>query len=48
MLMIQHKAPPQLATRPGHLNTFDDVEIPEPETLWETTLGVHPPPRTRR
>ena len=39
MLMYQHKAPPQLAAGPAHLTTFDDVEIPEPETLWDDYKG---------
>jgi len=40
MLMLQHKAPHRnWQPGPAHLNTFDDVEIPEPETLWDDYSG---------
>ena len=36
MLMLQHKAPHRnWQPGPAHLNSFDDIEIPEPETLWD-------------
>ncbi len=36
MLMYQHKAPHRnWQPGPDHLNTYDDVEIPEPETLFD-------------
>jgi len=40
MLMYQHKAPHRnWQPGPDHLTTFDDVEIPEPETLWDDYKG---------
>jgi len=40
MLMYQHKAPHR-AWQPGpdHLTTYDDVEIPEPDTLFDDYVG---------
>ena len=36
MLMYQHKAPHrEWAPGPDHLHTFDDVEIPEPDNLFD-------------
>ncbi|MEM9481708.1 MAG: sulfatase [Verrucomicrobiota bacterium] len=36
MLMSQHKAPHRnWQPAPRHLNLYDDVEMPEPETLWD-------------
>ena len=36
MLMLQHKAPHrEWEPGPDHLNTFDDVEIPEPDNLFD-------------
>ena len=36
MLMCQHKAPHRnWQPGPKYLNMYDDVEIPEPETLWD-------------
>lgn len=36
MLMVQHKAPHrEWEPGPDHLTLFDDVEIPEPETLFD-------------
>src|SRR5690606_4602901 len=36
MLMVQHKAPHrEWEPGPDHLTTFDDVEIPEPENLFD-------------
>jgi len=36
MLMLQHKAPHRnWQPGPKHLNMYDDVTIPEPETLWD-------------
>ncbi|MCA9268677.1 MAG: sulfatase, partial [Planctomycetales bacterium] len=36
MLMFQHKAPHRnWQPGPDHLHTYDDVEIPEPETLFD-------------
>ena len=40
MLMYQHKAPHRnWQPGPKHLTTFDDVTIPEPETLWDDYKG---------
>ncbi|MDP6354402.1 MAG: sulfatase [Planctomycetota bacterium] len=40
MLMYQHKAPHRnWQPGPRHLTTFDDVTIPEPETLWDDYKG---------
>ncbi len=40
MLMYQHKAPHRnWQPGPKHLNMFDDVEIPEPETLYDDYKG---------
>ena len=40
MLMLQHKAPHRnWQPGPAHLNSFDDIEIPEPETLWDDYSG---------
>lgn len=40
MLMFQHKAPHrQWQPGPDHLLTYDDVEIPEPETLFDDYAG---------
>jgi arylsulfatase A-like enzyme len=37
MLMVQHKAPHrEWEPSPDHLTTFDDVEIPEPDNLFDT------------
>ncbi|MEC9094942.1 MAG: sulfatase, partial [Planctomycetota bacterium] len=37
MLMCQHKAPHRTWMPPlRHLNTYDDVKIPEPDTLFDT------------
>jgi arylsulfatase A-like enzyme len=39
-LMYQHKAPHRnWQPGPAHLNTYDDVEIPEPETLYDDYEG---------
>ncbi|MCH2114730.1 MAG: sulfatase [Pirellulales bacterium] len=36
MMMLQHKAPHrEWAAGPTHLNTYDDVTMPEPETLFD-------------
>ena len=40
MLMYQHKAPHrEWAPGPEHLTTYDDVTIPEPETLFDDYAG---------
>ncbi|MDC0050126.1 sulfatase [Verrucomicrobia bacterium] len=40
MLMYQHKAPHRnWQPGPKYLNMFDNVEIPEPETLWDDYEG---------
>ncbi len=40
MLMIQHKAPHrEWEPGPEHLNTFDDVSMPEPPTLFDDYAG---------
>ena len=40
MLMVQHKAPHrEWQPGPDHLNTFDDVEIPEPDNLFDDYEG---------
>jgi arylsulfatase A-like enzyme len=40
MLMVQHKAPHrEWEPGPDHLTTFDDVEIPEPDTLFDDYAG---------
>ncbi len=40
MLMLQHKAPHrEWEPGPGHLNTFDGVTIPEPDTLFDDYSG---------
>jgi len=40
MLMYQHKAPHRnWQPGPKYLNMFDDVDIPEPETLWDDYNG---------
>lgn len=40
MLMCQHKAPHRnWMPGPKYLNWLDDVEIPEPETLWDDYSG---------
>jgi len=44
MLMCQHKAPHRnWQPAPRHLTLFDDVEIPEPETLWDDYQGRKSP-----
>jgi arylsulfatase A-like enzyme len=40
MLMVQHKAPHrEWEPGPDHLNTFDDVTIPEPDNLFDDYEG---------
>ncbi len=40
MLMVQHKAPHREWSPPTHLlDLFDDIEFPEPETLFDTYEG---------
>ena len=40
MMMLQHKAPHrEWSPGPKHLNLFDDVTIPEPETLFDDYEG---------
>ncbi|NIA12840.1 MAG: sulfatase-like hydrolase/transferase [Nitrospiraceae bacterium] len=40
MLMVQHKAPHrEWQPGPDHLTTFDDVEIPEPDNLFDDYAG---------
>ena len=40
LLMCQHKAPHRVwAPGPNHLTMYDDVEIPEPETLFDDYSG---------
>ncbi len=40
MLMLQHKAPHrEWAPGPDHLSTFEDVEIPEPDNLFDDYTG---------
>jgi len=40
LLMVQHKAPHrEWEPGPDHLTTFDDVTIPEPETLFDSYEG---------
>jgi len=40
MLMLQHKAPHRnWQPGPDHLNSFNNIEIPEPETLWDDYMG---------
>jgi len=40
VLMCQHKAPHRnWQPSPKHLNLYDDVEIPEPLTLWDDYVG---------
>ncbi|MCP4642530.1 MAG: sulfatase, partial [bacterium] len=40
MLMVQHKAPHrEWEPGPDHLTTFDDVTIPEPDTLFDDYSG---------
>jgi arylsulfatase A-like enzyme len=40
MLMVQHKAPHrEWEPGPDHLNTFDDVQIPEPDNLFDDYEG---------
>lgn len=43
LLMYQHKAPHRRwEPGPDHLITYDDVDIPEPETLWDDYQGRSP------
>ena len=43
MLMLQHKAPHRAWNAgPKHLNTFDDVTIPEPDTLFDAYKDRQP------
>ena len=40
MLMLQHKAPHRpWAPGPDHLQTYEDITIPEPETLFDNYTG---------
>ncbi len=48
MLMYQHKAPHRnWQPGPKYLNMFDDVDIPEPETLFDDYSGRAEPARTQ-
>jgi len=45
-LMYQHKAPHRnWQPSPKHMNKYDDVDIPEPETLFDDYSGRTPPAR---
>lgn len=46
MLMVQHKAPHRnWMPAPRHLNLYDDIEIPEPATLFDKWEDNAPPAR---
>ena len=48
MLMLQHKAPHRSwMPGPDHLTTFENVTIPEPETLFDDYAGRASPARTQ-
>jgi len=48
MLMCQHKAPHRnWQPGPDHLNTYDDVEMPYPETFWDDYKGRTEPASTQ-
>ena len=48
MLMYQHKAPHRnWQPGPDYLNMYDDVTIPEPETLFDSYEGRGKPARTQ-
>ena len=48
MLMYQHKAPHRnWQPGPQHLNMYDDVTIPEPETLFDDYAGRGTPAKTQ-
>lgn len=48
MLMCQHKAPHRnWQPGPKHLNKYDDVTIPEPETLFDDYSGRGTPAKTQ-
>lgn len=48
MLMFQHKAPHRnWQPGPDHLTTYDDVQIPEPETLFDNYSGRGTPAKTQ-
>ena len=48
MLMYQHKAPHRnWQPGPGYLNMYDDVEIPEPETLFEDYANLASPAKNQ-
>ncbi len=48
MLMFQHKAPHRnWAPSPKHLTLFDDVTLPEPETLFDDYSGRGTPAHTQ-
>lgn len=48
LLMYQHKAPHRnWQPGPNHLTMYDDVEIPEPETLFDDYSGRGTPARTQ-
>ena len=44
MLMVQHKAPHRnWMPAPRHLNLYDDIDIPEPDTLFDKWADNAPP-----
>ena len=46
MMMVQHKAPHRnWMPAPRHLHLYDDIEIPEPATLFDEYLDNAPPAR---
>ena len=48
MLMLQHKAPHRhWQPGPNHLTMYDDVEIPEPDTLFDDYAGRGTPAHTQ-
>ena len=48
MLMFQHKAPHRnWQPAPRHLTLYDDVTLPEPETLWDDYKGRQEPASTQ-
>ena len=48
MVMYQHKAPHRRwEPSPDHLNTYDDIEIPEPPTLFDDYSGRSTAARTQ-
>ena len=48
LLMYQHKAPHrEWAPNLKHINLFDDVDIPEPATLWDDYSGRASPARNQ-